>query len=355
MKSTKVAYRKELYNNMNINQNINQVENDYIFSFKRNGQIIKKKVFVARSSNNLNTYINFNSNEVINNNDNNNEIRKKIRNKKKNKKKKNKPLKHNAYSLILINANNETNAVPYQSDYIIDNFDYDEAIIYEDRSYCRIFFIILISNENILNMIFFNPPLEFKPIRFAILIFNFACDYALNALFYLSDNISDRYHYEGIYKELYSIVNNFTISLTSTIVSFSLVFFFNALTESTEKIEKLFRDQEELLKKDEKYKVNNEIKIEIRNKIKDIIRCLKIKIIIFIVSEFLVLFFFFYYATAFCQVYKNTQVSWILDCISSYVISLGITLGFSLIFSLIYKLSIKFKNKFLYEITKFLV
>ena len=45
-------------------------------------------------------------------------------------------------------------------------------------------------------MIFFNPPLEFKPIRFAIFIFNFACDQALNALFYLSGNISDKYHYE---------------------------------------------------------------------------------------------------------------------------------------------------------------
>ena len=69
-----------------------------------------------------------------------------------------KPKKIKRYSLILINANNETNFSPFKSDYVINNFDYDEAIIYEDRAYCRIFFILLIAKENVLNMIFFNPP-----------------------------------------------------------------------------------------------------------------------------------------------------------------------------------------------------
>ena len=204
-------------------------------------------------------------------------------------------------------------------------------------------------------MIFFNPPLEFKPIRIAIFIFNFACDFALNALFYLSDNISDRYHYEGIYRELYTIVNNLTISLVSTIVSFALLFFFNTLTVSTSKIEDLFRTQEELLKKDSKYKVNKETILKIKNKIKDIIKCLKIKIIIFITLEFLFLFFFFYYATSFCHVYKSTQASWILDCIVSYLISILIALGISFVFALVYKLAIRYKIKFLYKVTKFLV
>ena len=82
--------------------------------------------------------------------------------------------KNNTYALILRNANNEKDKVPYQSDYISDNFDYNEAIMYKNKSYCRIYFIILIGKENVLNMIFFNPPLEFKPIRFSIFIFNFA-------------------------------------------------------------------------------------------------------------------------------------------------------------------------------------
>ena len=75
-------------------------------------------------------------------------------------------------------------------------------------------------------MIFLNPPLEFKHLHLAIFIFNFSCDYSLNALFYLSDNIQDKNHYEGIYRELYYIINNLTISITSTIVNSVLLFFF---------------------------------------------------------------------------------------------------------------------------------
>ena len=59
--------------------------------------------------------------------------------------------------------------------------------------------------------------------------------------------------------------------------------------------------------------------------------------------------FFFYYVTAFCQVYKATQINWLLDFVSSYLISLAITLGISIIFSLFYKMSIQYKIKLLYK------
>ena len=344
-KKKKRSKSKFLENNIDIIEIDNNKKNNVIKGSKN----IKRNTHVLTTNGNLNN-ININSNDSINNN----EIKMEDINEEndKNSKKDIKLKKNNSYSLILINANNEKDLLPYQSDYIIDNFEYEEAIIYENRSYCRIFFILLIAKENILNMIFFNPPLEFKPIRLAIFIFNFACDFALNAFFYLSDNISDRYNYEGIYRELYCIINNLTISLTSTIVTFLLLFFVNTLSQSSKKIENLFRVQEKLLKKDDKYKVNNGTKIEIKNKIKDILRCLRIKIIFFIILEFLILIFFFYYVTIFCQVYKNTQVSWFLDFISSYVISLGITVAFSLVFAFIYKLSIRYKIKIFYKLTK---
>ena len=256
----------------------------------------------------------------------------------------------NTYSLIMRNLNQKGSPKPFQSDYVIDNFDFEEAIIYENRSYCRIFFIILIAKENVLNMIFFDPPLELKPIRFAIFIFNFAMDYAFNALFYLTDNISDKYHYEGAYAELYSIINNLPISITSTAVSFALMLFFETLTQSTKKIESLFREQEELLKNDKDYKVTTQTKLEIRKKIKEIVSCLNIKIKIFIVVEFLIMLFFFYYVTAFCQIYKNTQVSWILDCLVSYIMSLGITIGFSIVFAFFYKIAVIYKISLLYKL-----
>ena len=41
---------------------------------------------------------------------------------------------------------------------------------------------------------------------------------ALNCFFYLSDNISDKYHYKGKSAILFSLTNNITISLVSSIV-----------------------------------------------------------------------------------------------------------------------------------------
>ena len=75
-------------------------------------------------------------------------------------------------------------------------------------------------------------------------MFDFACDFALNALFYLSGNISDKYHYSGSNILLFTLINNLTISLSSTIMSFILLYFFQTLIKSSNKIENLFRKQE---------------------------------------------------------------------------------------------------------------
>ena len=272
----------------------------------------------------------------------------KVDSKKVNKKQK------REFPLILINANNNANYKPLESDYILNIYDYNEAIKLEYRSFWRIFFICLIAKEKFLNLIFFNPPLQLRPLRICIFIFNCACDFALNALFYLSDNISEKYHYQGSNRELFSLVNNITISLVSTIVTIILLTFLRSLTQSEKKTQKLFREQENLLNENKKYKVEDETKLKIKNEILKIIKCLKIKIICFLIFEILLMLFFLYYVTAFCHVYNNTQLSWFLDSIVSYAISLLISLLLSFICTIIYEISIKYKLKKLYKIITFI-
>jgi hypothetical protein len=257
------------------------------------------------------------------------------------------------FPLILINANNKGNHYPLESNYVLNNYDYNEAIINEKRNFFRIFFIFIISKDDLLNLIFFNPPLELKPLRIIIFIFNYICDLSLNALFYLSDNISDQYRYKGKFRFFYTLINNLTISLSSTIIAFILLFIFQSLTESSQKIKDLFLEQEELLKNNKEYKVSEKKKLEIQKNIEKILKCLKIKIIVFFILEFLINLFFYYYIIAFCHVYKSTQISWLLDSLYSYFLSFIITLCISFVFSILYKLSIKFKIKILYKIMMF--
>ena len=64
--------------------------------------------------------------------------------------------------------------------------------------------------------------------------------------------------------------------------------------------------------------------------------------------------FFFYFVTAFCEVYKATQMSWLSDSILSFIISIPIEFLFSLIIAIMYIISIKKKLKWLYNIAMFM-
>ena len=260
--------------------------------------------------------------------------------------------KDNEEHLILINAYNDTNSyTPPNSNYNLDNYNYEEAIKYEKRSYPRIFFIFLMNTEKILNTFVYKQPLELKPLRICMFLFNISSDIALNAFFYLSDNISEKYHYKGSNHFLFSLTNNIAISVASASIGFILIFFFQNLVQSTNKIKKLFKNEEALMKQNKEYKVDEGKKNEIKKKIKDILKCLKIKIIIFFVIEFILMLFFLYYSTVFCQVYKSTQISWIYDIIISFLFSFLVSLVVSLVFSFIYYIAYKKRIKVLYNIT----
>ena len=265
----------------------------------------------------------------------------------------NKFLKNIEYPLIHISAKNDENYKPFKSNQILNNFDFTEAIEYEDRKFFRIFYIYLIKKEKLLNIIFLKPPLELLPLRAILFLFNYSCSIFLNSFFYFSDKISFKYRYHGKYKTLLVLINNLTVSLSSTIISLILIIFFKFLTHSSRKIEKLFLDEEKMLRSDKKYKVKRKKKLLIKYTIQKILKSLEIKIVIFIVVEFLFILFFFYYVTAFCHVYKKTQVNWLLNSFSSFVISSLIAISLSFLLSIIYKISIKNKYKFLYSISIF--
>ena len=257
------------------------------------------------------------------------------------------------YKLIQINSNNEKNNKPPESKYILDNYNYEYAIKYDNRDFWRIFYIILLSKENILNTFCFKSPLEIKPLKYSLFIFSYSSDFSLNALFYFNQNISDKYHYKGENLYWFSLLNNLTISIFSTLFSYLLVKILGVLTNSKDSIENLFRTQEKLLRKNKKYKVSKNSKLLIMNKLREIYKILKIKIICYILIEFSILLFFFYYITAFCEVYKSTQISWVCDSLLSSALSIAVEFIISFVHSLSYEISIKLKLKTLYNIVLF--
>ena len=257
------------------------------------------------------------------------------------------------YNLIHINANNDSHNRPLDSKYILDNYVYETAILYDHRDFWRIYFICILAKENIINTFFFKSPLELQSIRLCLFLFNYSCDFALNAFFYLNENISDRYHYKGENLFFYSIINNLTISLSCAIFSFLLSNLLSYLTNSKDDIVFLFRREEEKMRKNKKYKVSNSIKNKILIKLKIIFKMLKIKIIFFIIAETLILLFFAYYMIVFCEIYKETQMSWLADSGMSFLISIPLELLSSFVMAVFYYISIRFDLKFIYNIVMF--
>ena len=261
-----------------------------------------------------------------------------------------------AYFLIQIDANNSPdNDKPLESNYILNNYEYETAIKYESRSFWRILYIVMISKDNILNTFILRSPLESEPLRICLLIFAYTSDLALNTLFYFSDNISDKYHYTGDNLFWYTLFNNILISVISTILSMILGAILNLMADSKDDIEEEFKEEEKKLREDPNYKVSEERKAEILRKINKSLRKLKIKMTFFVIIDFLILLFFFYFVTAFCEIYKNTQTSWISDAVVSIIISFPIELAIALAITIIYFLSIKYKWKYVYKLAMFLM
>ena len=257
------------------------------------------------------------------------------------------------YSLIHIDANNSSKKKSKNSKIILDNYNFKMAVKYDKRSFWRIFYICLLAKENIMNIIFFKTPLDLQSIRICLFIFNYSCDLALNTIFYSNESISEKYHYEGNSIFIFSIVNNIVQSIFSSLISMILSNVFQYMIEARGDFEDIFREEEDKMRKDKDYKVNKKRKINIILQIRHICLKLKNKINIFFILEFFIMLFFYYFVTAFCEVYKKTQISWLYDFVISFFISILSEIFSAWILALFYYLSIKYEINLIYRIVIF--
>ena len=185
-----------------------------------------------------------------------------------------------------------------------------------------------------------------------LLIFIYSSDLALNAIFYLDDKISEKYHYAHNFF-LFAFNNNITVILLSTLVGFLFMTLFTNLSNSSNEIRNIFRNEEEKLMKNKKYIVSDKRKEEIKMEIEKILKKFKIKMIILIIIEFSLMLFFWYYVTAFCHVYNSTQYSWLFDSflsiLSRSVLDFLIPLGLAKL----YRLSVESNVECIYKIVLF--
>jgi hypothetical protein len=257
------------------------------------------------------------------------------------------------YFLIQIDANNSCKNIPLESYILLDNYNYKDAIKYDKRSFSRILLICILTKGNIINILFFRTPLDLLSLRIILFIFQYSCDLAFNAIFYSNESISEKYHYEGNNIFVFSIIYNNLQSLISYVISDLIVLFLQYMIDIRSDFEDIFKKEEEKLRKNKEYKVNQDTKLKINKKIKKIYKKFRYKIVIFLISEIILMFFFYYFVTAFCEIYNQTQLSWLYDFLDTVVISLVGEFVLSLVLSALYIVSIRHKVELFYKVVLF--
>jgi len=192
------------------------------------------------------------------------------------------------------------------SDYELNELEYLEAIKYDKRSYFR-YYWSLIRREHLIVFTFFSyHDYNILSIKLSKFVFALATDFALNVVFFFDQTMSKIYLDYGSYNFIAQIPQ----ALYSTIVSESLdvLLRYLCLTEKD-----MYR-----IKKIEKKKK----KKSMSNDIFKILRCIKIKLIVYFIITHILLFFFWYFVSAFCAVYRNTQIHLFKDSFVSLFLSL---------------------------------
>ena len=200
-----------------------------------------------------------------------------------------------------INKIKNSDKVEY-SDYELNNLEYEKAVKLDKRTLFQIYFstlkrehliIFTFCNCNDYNLIFV------KITRFIFLIVG---DMALNTFFFSDDSMHKLFLNYGKYNFIQQIPQIAYSTLISSLIEIFLCYL--SLTD------KYF------------YQIKFIFIKGAKNKIRKIIKCIKIKLVIFYIFIFIFLIMYWYIISVFCGIYRNTQIAFIKDSIISFSINL---------------------------------
>ena len=208
----------------------------------------------------------------------------------------------------------------------MDDLYYDELIIKENRSFCKIFIDKLKITQMIIEFFFNNNWILLKPIRIIYFIIRIDLYMFVNTLFYNEEYVRDLYYSDKEETFLSFIPISLNRIIYTFIASGVLNFIISLLFPTENKI------KNNLLRK----KNLKEIKSKLFFSTKNIIS----NYWIFIIINYILTIFCWYYISCFNNVYLYLKIEWIK---SSIFIILIIQL----------RMSIKFKSEKIYRLSNY--
>jgi hypothetical protein len=184
--------------------------------------------------------------------------------------------------------------------YQLNELEYLEAIKYDKRTFFQIYISLLKREHTILFTFYSCNDYNLITIKLARFFFFICTDMAMNVFFFNDDSMHKIYKSYGNW----DFLQNIPQIIYSLIISQALQVFICFLTLSDKHVYQIKK-----LKYD---KVN-------RLPILKTYRCIKIKLCLFFIISFIFFFGYWYIVTCFCAVYRNTQIIFIKDSLSSFL------------------------------------
>ena len=217
-----------------------------------------------------------------------------------------------------------------KTDSDIQALDYEEAIIFDKRSFLRIYWGFLVDSQIILGTFFTDNNLDLFVIKLSFLVFTFQISFFLNALFYTDEYISDAYHNGGVL-DFFSGLPKSIYSFFATLITTNLL---RMLSSSKNELMRVIRRNGRF------QNYMNIINIKLAK--------LQKKLIIYFILVFLLESFFLYYVTTFCAVYRYSQKYWFIGCLESFGMDSLVALIICIFLTLFRYISIKKRIKCFY-------
>ena len=214
----------------------------------------------------------------------------------------------------------------------LQDMDYEEAVIYDKRSYLRMYWAYLVDTQIILGTFCTDNYLNLLVIKLSFFVCTFQISFFLNAFFYSDEYISEAYHNDGVL-DFFSGLPKSIYSFVATLITTNLL---KMLSNSQSELKKVIREKGQF----KNYK--NIINIKLSK--------LRKKLAIYFILIFLLETFFLYYVTAFCAVYRYSQKYWFIGCLESFAMDSVTALIICILLSIFRYISIKKQIKCFYTL-----
>ena len=258
--------------------------------------------------------------------------------KKINRKKKYNDSKNNANS-SKFQLNEEINLKNYLIT-SMNELDYDELLVKENRSFCRIFIDKLLVSQMIVDLFFNNNWIIPKPIKIIFIIVMIDLHLVVNALFYNEEYIRELYFLdkeETLFSFLPRSLNRIIYtSLTSSVLDFII----SLLFPTENKIKRIL-----IRKKNNIKEMKNKVFISMKNIVNNYW--------IFIIISYIITIFSWYYISCFNNAYPYLKIEWIKSSVFIIIFMQFISIFKCFLFAILRIISIKCKSEKIFRISNY--